>query len=294
MTFNARGIQLGPVIIGYFGLILILAMAAGGFISYRRARRRGENPDIVLDALTWGLVIGIAVARLAYVLNPPPSVAAVTSRRWFLTHPFDLQMGPLAIWSGGLGMGGALVGGILGVYLLLRRREVDVWLWADILTPGALAGIVIGTLANLVNQQMYGPPTRMPWGIPIERPAPPYDLLPDGARFHPTPFYLGLWTLATFVILHWLRGRVSLRRGELFLLGLLIYTPGLFLADFVRVDLARWLFGLSGMQVISVVLFGAALVMLIRRRLTGEAEAPTDAASRLPPPEVNLESGETN
>ena len=271
MSITPDGVQIGPLTLSFFGLIVVAALAVGGGISWLEARRRGEDPAIVLDALTWGLLFGVIAARLFYVWNPPPSVAAYYDRRWYLTHLFDLQAGPLAIWSGGLGMAGALAGGLLGVYLWLRRRRVDVWRWADILTPGALAGLTISAWANLVNRQMYGPPTDLPWGMVIAHPVPPYDVYPPGTRFHPTPAYLSLWALIVLGIV-WgvrLRWKERLRQGELSLLATLLYTPGLFLADFLRVDVNHGLLGLTGTQALALLLFGGAGWLLWRRRTGG-------------------------
>ncbi len=282
MSFTPFGIHLGPLTLSYFGLILLLAMAVGGVISYRRARARGQDPELVIDALTWGLIGAVILARLFYIWNPPPSVAELYSRRWYLTHPFDLQVGPLAIWSGGFGPAGALLGGLLGVFIFLKRRGVDIWLWADILTPGSLAGLAIACLANIVNQQMYGPPTSLPWGIAVLSPVPPYNdlnLYPAGTRFHPTPAYLSLWSLAVLGIVVWVESRRGLQPGDLFLLAALIFLPGLFVADFLRLDLSRSLFGLSGVQVMAVLLLIGGLWIGLRRNrqvegLAGDAKPP--------------------
>lgn len=270
MTITRLGIQLGPVTLSFFGLILVAALGAGGFLTYRRARKEGEDAEIVIDLLTWGLILGVVVARLFYVFNPPPSVAELYDRRWYLTHPFDLQVGPFAIWSGGLGMAGALVGGALGVVKVLRQRGADLWRWADLVVAGALPGMSIAAWANVVNQQMYGPPTALPWGISIDVVVPPYDdpfAYPPGTRYHPTPVYLSMWALATWGLV-WLIGRhygAAMRKGDRFLLAVLLYTPGLFMADFLRVDLSRGLLGFSGMQTISLAVFVWAVVMAIRR-----------------------------
>lgn len=266
MSLEPRGIQLGPVIIGYFGLILIAAMAAGAMIAYRRVRQHGQDPDLLWDLLTWGLVAGIVIGRLFFIWNPPPSVEAIADRRWYLTHPFDLAIGPLAIWSGGFGTAGALLGALFGAWIVLRRKHVDAWLWADIVAPGALVGIAIASFANIANQQMYGPPTTLPWGIPISGPVAPYNALSPETRFHPTPIYVAVWSLVTLGITLWIEARRRLPKGALFVVSALILMPGLFLADFLRADVARPMLGLSGMQLLAMMLFAAAAVVLVRRR----------------------------
>jgi phosphatidylglycerol:prolipoprotein diacylglycerol transferase len=281
--FGPFGVRLGPLTLSYFGLILIAAMIVGGAVSYRRARARGQDSELVIDLLTWGLIGAVILARLFYIWNPPPSVAVLYSRRWFLTHPFDLQIGPLAIWSGGFGSAGALLGGLLGVFLLLRRKNADVKLWADILVPGALAGLAIAGLASVVNQQMYGPPTTLPWGVSVLSPVPPYDdpgLFPEGTRFHPTPAYLSVWALVTLGVVLWAESRRGLKPGDLFVLAGLILLPGLFLADFLRVDLSRSLFGLSGVQVVAILLLAGIVGLGVRRNQ--QAAAASEARHAAP------------
>lgn len=271
MSVDHLGIHLGPVTFSFFGLILLAALVAGGFWAYRTARREGENPEHVIDLLTWGSALGIVVARLFYVWNPPPFVSAFYDRRWYLTHPFDLQVGPLAIWSGGLGMAGALVGGVLGVVLALWRRKLDLPLWADILTPGALLGLAIAAWANGVHRQMYGPPTALPWGVSIASPAAPYNdytLYPPGTtRFHPTPAYVSLWALVTLgvVLLAGRRFAARMQPGDRFLLAAVVYLPGLFLLDFLRVDVNRGLLGLTGMQSLALLALVALVWLGVRR-----------------------------
>ena len=264
MSFGQFGIEIGSFTFSYFGLILIIAMVAGSYVAYRAANRAGEDGDLVIDVATWGLIGGVIFARLFYVLNPPPSVAAFYDRRWFLTHPFDLQIGPLAIWSGGLGMAGALVGALLGAGYVLWRNRVNVWKWSDLVIPGGLVFLAIAPLANLLNQQLIGPPTTLPWGVSVLNPPPPYDnpfTYPPDTMFHPTPGYLSLWTLIVFLVLSlWLRRRASeMPVGRKFLLSILMVTPMLFALDFIRIDVARVLIGLTGMQLLSLLLFIAAL-----------------------------------
>ena len=265
MTFTRFGIELGPVLLTYFGLIVTGAIVAGAVVAYRWVRQQGDEADALLDVLTGGLVGGVLLGRLFYIWNPPPSVAAIYDRRWFLTHFFDLQIGPLAIWSGGLGRAGILLGAAAAGVIVLRRRGLDIRRWADSLVFGLLVMLAILPWANVVNQQMMGPPTTLPWGVPLLRRVPPYDDLvayPASTRFHPTPAYLSLWTLLALGVV-WLahiRIRSRMRVGDLSLLAAVLYLPGLFAADFLRSDLNQAFLGLSGLQVLAALWFAAALV----------------------------------
>jgi phosphatidylglycerol:prolipoprotein diacylglycerol transferase len=278
MTIDNFAIHLGPVSLNFFGLILIAGLVLGASLTAYLVHKREEDPAHVWDALTWALLLGIVLARLFYILNPPPSaVAQGYTARWYLMHPFNLADGPVAIWHGGLSQTGALIGGALGAWLYALRHKLDVPHWADMVMPGILLGLAIAGWANVVDQKMYGPPTDLPWGIPISmeaavnRRVPPYDdalLYPAETRFHPTPAYLSLWALLCLGAVLFVRARPAAKQqeGNTALIGALIYAPGLFLADFLRVNVSRTVFGLTGTQILAIVVFGTALVLLLRRR----------------------------
>jgi phosphatidylglycerol---prolipoprotein diacylglyceryl transferase len=231
--------------------------------------------DVVVDVLMWGLVFGVILGRIFYVWNPPPSVADFYDRTWFLAHPFDLQIGPLAVWSGGLGRAGALLGGLIGAGYVLWRHGVDGWLWADILAPGTLLGLTIAPIATLINQQMYGPPTSLPWAAVIQNPILPYTSM---MRFHPTPGYVSLWAFLCLAALLWIERKHQLSKGELGLVAVMIYTVGLFVADFVRLNVNYGLLGLTGIQWFTLSLFAGAAAVLYRRRVNQNA-IPASVAS---------------
>ena len=218
------------------------------------------------------LFLGVVFARLFYILNPPPSVAALYSREWYLIHPLDLQIGPLAVWSGGLGMAGMLFGAVLGALLVLWRQDLDSWLWADITVPGLLLVLIIAPWGNLLRGQMIGLPTELPWGIGVAYPPSPY---PPDTLFHPIPAYLSLWALLLLCVV-WGAGRLSLKKGDIFLGLSLLYGIGLCLADLLRIDVSRSLLGFSGMQTLAlgIVLWASGMigVRFLKRKAMGGGE----------------------
>lgn len=270
MPITQSALHLGPLTLTPFGLIVTLAVVIGTAMTAWMARRRGEDPIIVFDLLGWMLVSGVIFARLFYVLNPPPSVAMLYSREWYLAHPLDLQIGPLAVWSGGLSMAGMLVGAVLGALVVIRRHRLDGWVWADDAVPGLLLLLIIGPWGNLLMGQMIGPPTTTPWGVVIDHPPPPYNdalLYPPGTLFHPTPAYLSLWALLVSVAVWRLHKRYALRfrKGDIFLRASLLYGVGLFLADFLRVDVSRVFLELSVMQILALAIISWGAAMIVER-----------------------------
>jgi phosphatidylglycerol:prolipoprotein diacylglycerol transferase len=228
------GFQIGPLQIRYYGIILMMATLAGAWLATQEAKRREEDPEIVWDALVWVIIAGIIGARIWHILTPPPSsIEQGLTTRFYLTHPLDA----IAIWNGGLGIPGAVIGGALAMYWYTRRRNINFLLWADIVAPALALAQAIGRWGNFVNQELYGAPTDLPWAIRID---PAYRLpgFEDIAYYHPLFLYESLWNLANMAVLLWL-GRSQqdrLKQGDLFLVYLIIYPVGRFLLEFMRLD----------------------------------------------------------
>jgi len=255
----------------------MIGALAAAWLAEREARRRGFEGDLVWDALIWVLIGGILGARLWHILTPPPSmVAQGTTTMFYLTHPLDA----LAIWKGGLGIPGAVIGGVIALYFYCRRRKLSFPVWLDIGAPALALGQAIGRWGNYVNQELYGAPTNLPWAITID----PQHRLPgyqDVAKYHPLFLYESLWNLFNMFLLLWLERRHAKRLmpGDLFLVYLIVYPIGRFLLEFIRLDPSQ-VAGLNANQtlmLVVVVCATAALIIRHRRKSTKE-EAQEEAA----------------
>ena len=225
------GFPLGPIYIRFYGIILMLGALAGAWLATREAKRRGHEPEIVWDLLTYLLVGGIIGARIWHILTPPPS-SGVTAG-WYLTHPLDA----MAIWKGGLGIPGAVIGGAIVLYFYTRRHKLSFAEWTDIASPGLALGQALGRWGNYFNQELYGSPTNLPWKISIS----PEHRLPEYANveyYHPLFLYESIWNLGNMFFLLWVSRRYAdrLKDGDIFLMYLIIYPIGRFLLDFLRLD----------------------------------------------------------
>jgi phosphatidylglycerol:prolipoprotein diacylglycerol transferase len=251
-----RGFQLGPIYIYFYGIILVAGAVAAALLAEREARRRGQNGDLVWDGLIWVLVGGIIGARLWHVFTVPESmVAQGITTMYYLTHPLDL----INIRNGGLGIPGAIIGGGLALYFFCRRRKLNFPLWLDIAAPSVALGQAIGRWGNFTNQELYGPPTDLPWGIYIEA---------EGARFHPLFLYESLLNLGNMAFLLWLGRRYAdrLKPGDIFLTYLVIYATGRFLLEFIRLDVPR-VAGINVNQALmGVIAIIAAVALFLRHR----------------------------
>src|SRR4030043_1801832 len=135
------GIPIGPFCIRFYGILIMLGAIAAAFLAQYEARRRKLNSELVWDGLIWVLIGGIIGARLWHIFTPPPSMMILDSATGKLINPYFVHGMPqildiLAIWKGGLGIPGAVIGGALALYLFCRSRKMSFMLWADIAAPG--------------------------------------------------------------------------------------------------------------------------------------------------------------
>ncbi len=290
--------------IRYYGIIIVFAMLVAAWVATRLAKRSGLDPDHVWGGLTWGIIPGIIFARLWFILFPPVALTAgcgstnpaavCKDTAWFLQNFFNLQEGAIAIWSGGLSIFGALLGGGIGVYIYMRRNKLPMGVWLDIAAVAIPLAQFIGRWANYVNQELYGTVTTLPWGITIEssKRVGIYKSMVDypvTTLFHPLFLYEGLWSLiAFFVLLNLWQRRKQYRflPGDLFLIYVAQYAVIRFLLEFLRVEVA-YLPGttINSSQVACIIGFVGALLFYIYRHRPGAVSAGQDASSAEPAPQ---------
>lgn len=283
--------------IRYYGIIIVLAMLVGAWIAARLAKRDGRDPDHIWGALTWAIIPAIVLARLWFVLFPPVSVVEQgMDTAWFLQNFFNLQNGAIAIWSGGLSIFGAVIGGFLGALVYIRRNKLPLAPWLDIAAVALPVGQAIGRLANFVNQELYGTVTSLPWGITIDSAhrVSPFRSLVDypvaTTRFHPLFLYEALWSILAFIVLLNLfqRYRKSLRYGDIFLVYVMQYSFIRFLLEFLRVEVAHIPgTSINSSQAFTLLAFVVAFVIFLYR----QRSAPTvEEARRLAPAETRAKN----
>jgi phosphatidylglycerol:prolipoprotein diacylglycerol transferase len=275
MEFQAEYILIADRLqIRYYGIIIVVAMLIAATVAARLAKRDGKDPDHIWGALTWAIIPAIIGARLWFVLFPPQTlIAQGNDTAWFFQNFFNLENGAIAIWSGGLSIFGAVLGGLLGGYLYMRRNKLPVGQWLDIAGVCLPLGQAIGRWANYVNQELYGTVTTLPWGITISagKRVEPYKSLVDypvaDTLFHPLFLYESLWSILAFIILLnlFLRQRKNFSPGSFFLLYVMQYSVIRFLLEFIRVEVSL-VGGINVAQVVCVIAFVIALVVFLARR----------------------------
>jgi len=259
----------------WFGLIIMAAVLVGAWVASREARRRNLNPDVVWEGVVWVLIGGVIGARLYHVLTPPPSMGITTLD--YLRNPIWI----LNIPGGGLGIPGGIAGGGIGLYLFARHKRLDFLALADLGGLVAPLGQAIGRTADWFNQELYGPPTTLAWGMYIDEPyriAPYTDLTRyplATTRFHPLWLYESLWSALGFGVLYAVNRRLGkhLLPGDLFWLYLLWYPTGRFFLEFIRLDRPSIL-GISIAQGLALIVALVAASMLVyRHRIARPAQA---------------------
>lgn len=246
----------------WYGVIVMIGVIVGSLIVERELRRRGENGDRIWDALVWILPAGIIGARLWYVLN-----ATMGGNRYYLENPLQI----INIPQGGLHIFGGLLLGAAALLYYLRQNHLDPWVFLDAAGPGVLVGQAIGRLANFINQELYGPPTTLPWGIPIsmEHRLPQFANLPESTRFHPTFAYEMLWNILAASFLLWLSRRYQkeLKPGAIFAGWLIAAGFGRTLLEiFFRPDQPKIAgTGISYSAIVAALMAIAGAVMLMAR-----------------------------
>jgi len=229
-----QGIQIGPIMIRFYALIILAGALAAAWLATQEAKRRGKDPEMVWDMLPWLLIGGIIGARLWHVLTPSSSNAAMgLTTQYYFQHPLEI----LKIWKGGLGIFGGIIGGAIALAIYCRAQKQNFFEWTDIIAPGLLIAQAIGRWGNFVNQEVYGPPSDLPWAIYID----PAHRLPGFEaveRYHPLFLYESLLTLLGGLLLLYIgrKYKDKLFTGDLFLMYLVYYPLVRFGLEFIRLD----------------------------------------------------------
>jgi prolipoprotein diacylglyceryl transferase len=259
----ANGLHLGPLFFHAYGLAYVVAVIAAVTIAVRRWEATGGNRELVYEVAMWGFPAGIIGGRLYFLAT---SWSEVPPHWW----------GPFAVWDGGLGIWGGIVAGTLAGLWVLRRRGANIPVFMDAAAPALLVGQAIGRVGNYFNQELFGGPTTLPWGLQISPAHRPVGYL-QYATFQPTFLYELIWNLLLACALVWLGHHRKIRAPGLFALYVAGYSFARIGEELLRVDPAHHIFGLRlNFYVASILcLAGIAWFIRIQRAGTKSAVGPT-------------------
>jgi prolipoprotein diacylglyceryl transferase len=220
--------HLGPIPLRAYAFCIMLGIIVAVWVTTRRWVARGGASTEVFDLAMWAVPFGIVGARLYHVITD-----------------YELFFGPgrhwvdmFKIWQGGLGIWGAVALGALGAWIGARRMGIRLTAFADAAAPGILLAQAIGRWGNYFNQELFGGPTTLPWGLRIDVVHRPVDYLTT-TTFHPTFLYECLWCIGVALVVVWADRRFTLGHGRAFFLYVIGYTIGRGWIEHLRVDPAH-------------------------------------------------------
>ncbi|WHY13908.1 prolipoprotein diacylglyceryl transferase [Peribacillus frigoritolerans] len=256
---NPIAIDLGPIQVHWYGLIIGFGVLLGLIIALRESERRGLDKEIFTDLILFAVPIAIISARIYYV---------IFQWEYYSQNPGDI----IKIWNGGIAIHGALIGSVLTAIVFAKVKKVSFWKLVDIAAPSLLLGQAIGRWGNFMNQEAHGGEVTRSF---LENMHLPEFIINqmyiNGTYYHPTFLYESIWNILGVIILLSLR-KVNLRRGELFLIYVIWYSIGRYFIEGLRTDSLMLTESLRIAQVISIVLIAVAIALVVYRRVRGHAD----------------------
>jgi len=246
-------LQIGLLAIHWYGFIIGSALIIAVGFSMHAATKRGLKIDDLTDLALWVVIAGLLGARLYDVF--------VVDWAYFSRHLGEI----FSIWNGGMAIHGAIIGGAFALIVWCRRRKQDAWVWLDLIALALPLAQAIGRWGNYFNQELFGAPTDLPWGIPIAeslRPAA-YESF---KYFHPAFLYESILDLILFALLFLQFRRNRLKPGQLAGMYLIGYGLIRFAMEFVRIDETAELIGIRVPQLASLLAIAVGAAMIYRRR----------------------------
>ncbi|MCU6601404.1 prolipoprotein diacylglyceryl transferase [Peribacillus frigoritolerans] len=256
---NPIAIDLGPIQVHWYGLIIGFGVLLGLIIALRESERRGLDKEIFTDLILFAVPIAIISARIYYV---------IFQWEYYSQNPGDI----IKIWNGGIAIHGALIGSVLTAIVFAKVKKVSFWKLVDIAAPSLLLGQAIGRWGNFMNQEAHGGEVTRSF---LENMHLPEFIINqmyiNGTYYHPTFLYESIWNILGVIILLSLR-KVNLRRGELFLTYVIWYSIGRYFIEGLRTDSLMLTESLRIAQVISIVLVVVSIALVVYRRVRGHAD----------------------
>ena len=255
-------IELGPIRVHFYALFILTGIILALLLTESRLKSRGVEGGVALDVSLWAIPFGILGARFYHVITHPND---------YFFEGADL-LAVFRIWEGGLAIFGALLFGALGAFIGARQSGIKFISYLDAVAPGILLAQAVGRWGNYFNNELFGQPTDLPWGLEISSDNPAYPAgLPDGVLFHPTFLYESIWSLIGVTILLLADKRFNLRWGRMFGLYLIYYSVGRVWVEAIRIDPSEIVLGLR-VNIWSAILgiaVGLTVILIQSRRHTG-------------------------
>lgn len=264
----ANTIELGPLTVHFYGILIGIGVVVAAIVTQRRYERFGGDPSILDRVILWTVVIGFLGARIAYVSTH----TARFQGRWYAVF---------FIWEGGLALYGGLTAGALAAAYMMRKLDGDFVMFTDAIAVGLPLAQAIGRFGNYFNQELFGTPTSLPWGLEID-PANRPEQYAEFETFHPTFLYEAMWNVfVTVPIILYLERRGKLCKGASFPVYMIVYGTIRFLTELLRTDTTFRLLGISrnGYVSLAAIAGGVVLLYIAQKRGIPQGRLPDTTAS---------------
>ncbi|MDD2646575.1 MAG: prolipoprotein diacylglyceryl transferase [Patescibacteria group bacterium] len=247
-------VQLGPIFIYFYGVLIVFAIIFGFYLTWKLIKKYRINIsfDELVNLTIYLIIFGLIGARLYHVL---------TEINYYIAKPWEI----FYFWQGGLGIFGALIANFIFLFFYGRKRGYSLWFILDLLAPALLLGEAIGRFGNWFNQENFGYPTSLAWGIPIELIYRPIQYV-SFEYFHPTFFYQFIWNIFVLIFLIFIIKKIKMGRGLIFGWYLVLYSLGRFIIEFLRVNYQPMILDLRLAQLVCLLLFASGLYLIFFRK----------------------------
>jgi prolipoprotein diacylglyceryl transferase len=260
---SVSGFHIGPAFIHVYGLMYVVAIALAIYITRRRWRAMGGNPDLVGDVALWAVPAGIIGGRIYFDITTPADIP----HQWW---------GVLAVWSGGLGIWGGIAGGAAAGIWRLKRAGVNAGLFANAIAPALLVAQAVGRIGNYFNQELFGKPSSLPWALEISAGHRPAGYL-QYRTFQPSFLYELIFDLALAALLVWIGHHRQIRPWALFALYVTGYSAYRIFEETIRIDSSQHIFGLRLNFYVATILTLIGIAWFIRAQRAPAATAGSPA-----------------
>ncbi|MCK4968816.1 MAG: prolipoprotein diacylglyceryl transferase [Candidatus Aenigmarchaeota archaeon] len=253
-SFHPQSIllKIGPLHIYWYGLFVSLGMLLGILVIFKLAKQTKWKQTELFNLFFYLIIVGLVGGRLYEIM---------THFSWYWEYPQEI----FKVWHGGMGIFGAVIAGLLFIIFYCRRKKISFWLTTDLLAIGLILGQAIGRWGNYFNQEIFGYPTNLPWGIPINLINRPVQYL-SATYFHPTFLYESIWSLLVFffLLLIWQRHQKDNKTtgGIIFAFYLILYGLGRLMMEFIRIDQQTLVFGLRNCQLLALLAIISGLIIM--------------------------------
>ena len=287
--------SIGPVTIHIYALCILMGIVLAVWITTTRWKKLGGNFDQVLDITLVSVPAGIIGARLYHIITTP--------ERFFGPDGDWAEM--FRIWNGGLGIWGGVLFGALAAWAWCRHKHYPMALLADAIAPGLLVAQAVGRLGNWFNQELYGAPTTLTWGLKLNMEGTAighseqcYDgaTCPSGTLFHPTFLYEMIWNLIGAAIIVYIGSKAmkKLKAGSLFAVYIMWYTLGRTWIESLRIDYAHEFLGVRINVWVSMAVFVlGAVSFIVVQQMGKDTDLLAEKLRTVTEIEQRLENGES-